>query len=488
MFRQNFKRRRAQEKRHFADSSLETHSATLTYPYRLNFYDTPPTLEITAEEFEQWAIDRMRVLGEIESRLARNFPPKELEASLRPILDKYLPLGSNASMARASSSDPTPVDIKNGPLHFDENNEQHKRLKDHYSHFILRLAFCRSQELRKRFVHAETVLFRIRYNSDDPEERAAFAQSCNLAWDPVTDSERSELSKKLDWLAETDKDSSFFKVDFERVPDLVADRRVVLHNGKAYVPRSQLQSFVQTEFSSRLDRALLQTVRALPRLEEDDRLVPLLNHLAVGFEAFSTYDPAQVGGVPGSADEIRASNVDALVDAHYPLCMQTMHRGLVSTKHLRYNARLQYGNFLKWIGLSVDEALIFWRSHFNVPEDKFSKEYRYNIRHQYGLEGSRINYRPHSCAEIINGPLPARGEFHGCPYRTFSTDTLVASLQRMGINDTQHLAEIQGNVARRQYHVACTQVYELTHPEDTKKYDETITHPNQYFERSYKQK
>lgn len=32
----------------------------LDYPHRLNFYTLPPTAEITLEEFEQWAIDRLR--------------------------------------------------------------------------------------------------------------------------------------------------------------------------------------------------------------------------------------------------------------------------------------------------------------------------------------------------------------------------------------------------------------------------------------------
>ena len=30
------------------------------YPHRLNLSDTPPTAEITLEQFEQWAIDRLR--------------------------------------------------------------------------------------------------------------------------------------------------------------------------------------------------------------------------------------------------------------------------------------------------------------------------------------------------------------------------------------------------------------------------------------------
>jgi DNA primase large subunit len=43
-------------KKQFADPSYkETH-----YPHRLNFYSTPPTADITLEQFEQWAIDRLR--------------------------------------------------------------------------------------------------------------------------------------------------------------------------------------------------------------------------------------------------------------------------------------------------------------------------------------------------------------------------------------------------------------------------------------------
>lgn len=32
----------------------------LEYKNRLNFYVTPPTADITLEQFEQWAIDRLR--------------------------------------------------------------------------------------------------------------------------------------------------------------------------------------------------------------------------------------------------------------------------------------------------------------------------------------------------------------------------------------------------------------------------------------------
>lgn len=43
-------------KKQFADPSYKE----TPYPYRLNFYATPPTADITLEQFEQWAIDRLR--------------------------------------------------------------------------------------------------------------------------------------------------------------------------------------------------------------------------------------------------------------------------------------------------------------------------------------------------------------------------------------------------------------------------------------------
>jgi DNA primase large subunit len=45
------------------------------------------------------------------------------------------------------------------------------------------------------------------------------------------------------------------------------------------------------------------------------------------------------------------------------------------------------------LGLSVDEALAFWRKSFSGhTDDQFNKHYKYNIRHSYGLEGRRANY------------------------------------------------------------------------------------------------
>ena len=44
------------KKRQFATPTYKQQE----YPHRLNLYELPPTAEITLEQFEQWAIDRLR--------------------------------------------------------------------------------------------------------------------------------------------------------------------------------------------------------------------------------------------------------------------------------------------------------------------------------------------------------------------------------------------------------------------------------------------
>lgn len=248
------------KRRQFATSTFKP----VDYPHRLNLYETPPTAEITLEQFEQWAIDRLRgalpsslpfpsspaassiqanqrhpVLAELEACSYRNKTATETASHIKPLLDKYLQLESNSS---GSSLLPA------------------QRQKDHYSHFILRLAFSGTDDLRRRFARVETMLFRIRFQQDDARERQAFVQSLNLDWDPVPEHEKREWASEL--LASTPggvrrvEDESWFKLDWERVPELVESRRVFLRHGKAYVPIREQASMVVSEFTTRLERGL----------------------------------------------------------------------------------------------------------------------------------------------------------------------------------------------------------------------------------------
>lgn len=180
------------------------------------------------------------VLAELEACSFRNKSPSETASHMKPILDKYLPLDSNSS---ASSS------------------RFAQRQKDHYSHFILRLAFSSTEDLRRRFTRVETMLFRMRFNSDDLSDRSAFVSSLNLDWwEPLTEQEKSDYAAELSAMTSgrkmTAEDENWFKVDWERVPDLVEGRRVFLKAGKAFVPGREQSSMVVAEFSSRLEKQL----------------------------------------------------------------------------------------------------------------------------------------------------------------------------------------------------------------------------------------
>ena len=63
------------------------------------------------------------------------------------------------------------------------------------------------------------------------------------------------------------------------------------------------------------------------------------------------------------------------------------------------------GLFLKGIGLTMDESLRFWKSEFikknDIDSEKFEENYSYNIRHSYGQEGKRNDYKPWNCNKTI---------------------------------------------------------------------------------------
>ncbi|KAJ3513653.1 hypothetical protein NLJ89_g2833 [Agrocybe chaxingu] len=364
-----------------------------------------------------------------------------------------------------------------------------------YPHRMNLLAFCRSEDLRRRFVKAETTLFKVRYDDDMGKDRDAFLDSRDFNWTSVGPEEQRQYKTEFEAAypvskPEPDRPSEkYYKVKWTRVPDLVERRKVFLKGGWAYVPSREQSSIVFQEYETHLERALEITARLLPRLDEDTRLLPILNNLSQGFLAGVSSEWSNALGSTNT-DEIRAEMIDDMAKKHFPLCMRTLHESLQRDNHLKHFGRLQYGLFLKVVlGLSVEEAVTFWRKSFSrITDDKFNKEYKYNIRHSYGLEGKRANYPAKSCLQILTGG-PSE---YGCPYRTFSPENLQAALlssySQQGLRSAD-LPEIMAAVKSSHFHVACTRVFEITHSASVKKGDgvgggESVTHPNQYAARS----
>ncbi|KAG8693896.1 hypothetical protein FRC09_010204, partial [Ceratobasidium sp. 395] len=410
----------------FAQTGLDApeygaaHSFELLFVFQYLEPGTPQNLvDLSVDILDYWltlaykqdpgVAAKPNLLAEIESCNVRNRAFEDTKQVTLAQCKKHLPLSATSAVA------------------VDRDSE---RKMDHVSHYVLRLAFCRSEELRRRFVKAETMLFKVRWETDDRNERDRFLNSLDIGINAVPDEEIEPLKKDLTNAAgaRTKSDASaketYCKVHWTRVTDLVAARKVLLRGGYAYVPAREQSSIVFQEFSSRLERALEQTSRAVPRLDEDDRLLPLLQHLAQSFlNGIASSSAASFADENGEL--VRAEQVDELAGRHFPACMRNLHDGLRKDHHLRHHGRLQYGLFLKVncpaksgrepaliscyplvrhvvnsratkaIGMSIDEALTFWRRGFQggrISDDKFAKEYRYNIRHSYGLEGRRMNY------------------------------------------------------------------------------------------------
>src|SRR5690606_7106240 len=116
-------------------------------------------------------------LGEPEDCSSRNITGEDLSNSIKTGLDKYLPLSPDTA-----ASDP----------------RDKQRQKDHYSHFILRLAFSATEDLRRRLTRVETMLFRLRLEAAGPSELNAFVAGLGLDWfEEVTAEEKAELRGDL---------------------------------------------------------------------------------------------------------------------------------------------------------------------------------------------------------------------------------------------------------------------------------------------------
>lgn len=92
---------------------------------------------------------------------------------------------------------------------------------------------------------------------------------------------------------------------------MVATRSVYVRKGKAYVPMSDQINLVMLEFKKYLMKALEATSKLLPRLEEDDRLKPILLNVE---KQYIGRNYNEVGSGTGS---ITAKDVDSV---SYILC------------------------------------------------------------------------------------------------------------------------------------------------------------------------
>lgn len=368
-------------------------------------------------------------------------------------------------------------------------------VKDFFSHFILRLAYCRSEDLRRWFLTNELELFKWRFVNNPPDDRNAWLRAHGLRYEAISRDEYDELKQDLCQALASRRDldagqvdnPEHYKVPFEEVIDLVRQRKVFLRGGFAYVPEPDLVSIVSTAVRAKWSRELATTSRSWPSLREDeaDRLFGFLEGLSTQYVGDDWSRPNNGG------TKVTLADLPAAARRSFPLCMHNMYVKLLETHHLKHNARNQFGLFLKTIGLTVDESMAFFKSEFGkkMPGDKFMKEYAYGIRYNYGLEGKRQDWSAAGCKSIIAsvGANAAAGEHHGCPFKNYDEGQMRATLQQMQVSGTD-VAFILEKVRGQHFQVACGRFFEAKHKGTTLLQTEIggIEHPNQFFTESIK--
>ncbi|XP_072246490.1 DNA primase large subunit [Leuresthes tenuis] len=431
------------------------------YRQPLQFYGEPPLENISLSEFETFAVERLKLLKTIEN-LGVSCVKQSDQYSRK--LDNEL---KNLNFPYRSDSDDTD-----------------KQRKDHISHFILRLAYCQTEDLRRWFIQQEVDLFRYRFNYLDSKQKLELLHKNNLQYEAIGSKEKTDLQHKLinssyAVSGVTVEKQDFYKVPFQDALDLVRTRKVYLKAGYAYIPQQDIVTIVLNDFRTRLSKALALTARSLPAVHSDERLQPLLNHLSHAYVGQDYSTQKNVG-------KISLEQIDSLSGKSFPLCMRQLHQSLKENHHLRHGGRMQYGLFLKGIGLSLEQALQFWRLEFirgKVDADKFDKAYAYGIRHMFGKEGKRADYTPYSCMKVILSNPPSQGDYHGCPFRHSDPELLKQKLQSYKVSPSG-ISQILELVKGMHYQLACQKYFELTHNVEEANF--SLSHPNQYFIESQK--
>ncbi|KAL5005853.1 hypothetical protein ScPMuIL_017011 [Solemya velum] len=390
------------------------------------FYLEPPNGNISLQKLEKFAIRRLNFLIQIS----------ELESDhigMRDILTDSCNVAESECLIEGT-------------------------VKDRVSHFILRLACSEDKIIAAFFLRAETALFHFRFASMSRLELNRFFVKLDTYLTKFGDCagfpEQNVLIESLKPLQFVKKVSRtwntatqwylegsctrFFNVPFQTVLHLVAKRTVTLQKGMAAVPFCKLHELLGNIFTMTLNIGLEKADEQRVNVLQDERMQILFKKVLAVFKQRFKYRNDNGRMAPLS---LHLLDVESRL---FPPCMSHLHTTLRDNHRLRHHARIQYTLFLKAAGLPLHEALVFWRNEYS--KDATSKDgcvhtwqehegrYTYNIRHLYGLEGSRINYRAHCCQSLqtVDG---GSQWFGGCFFKNCDSKHLRVLLRKIGKED-----------------------------------------------------
>lgn len=115
---------------------IESEDLESLYPHNVMMYNLPPTQDMTLQTFEDYAIERVNLLRIFEQATSKNL--RVLSEDWKNEIKEEMKQAGMKSYLR----------LIDGHAKTSEPDLQARR-RDYISHFILRLAYCRSNDLRR---------------------------------------------------------------------------------------------------------------------------------------------------------------------------------------------------------------------------------------------------------------------------------------------------------------------------------------------------
>jgi len=436
----------------------------------LTMYSTPPDVEVSVREFEEFTRDRLKVLH-VFDRLCTYETRLEGIGALMPKLKKEL-VDSHLLLEYPSGLDADSFEARKAEF----------TRRDSVSHFVMRMAFCKNFDSRDWFVRNEQRLFILRFELMRPEAQERFIEQSGIKGRKMDLSTEQGKAKLKELQAQTPSakvweegkakptmDSTFYLMPFyELDPMLVARRRVVVEGGLAYVPSNSLKMILAKRFKDALNASLDQAFQGLTSVMADPRIGGFIRDLQdYGMQLLVA---PKANSCEDVGIRLSLENMEQMLVRSFPPCMRrVVERQRETKKHLKHAGRLQLRPFLKECGLTIDESFKFWKQELmrdpTIDAASYEKNYTYDTEHTYGKKGHLQGQNAFGCPKLIGFQAEASGQCHGCVFKNLEGPALKEQMHKWKVPQ-KHVQEMEQLVSKgKHYQLACIEYFVAMHPE-----------------------
>lgn len=279
--------------------------------------------------------------------------------------------------------------------------------------YLLRLAAASHDKVRGWLIETEGDLFEYCFR-----ELASEKERENIIV-RILSSERVlnyyELHKKFSELSETLEDyrrlikpsrsggrrkseNDILAVHFTKVPWMISQRKgLMLYRGWLITDVLSLTKSIKRLFEDEFKKEIINSKKLLglnPIIDQSVRQI---------IKELETH--AQIIEWEQETFHVTLEKNAYLDHESYPPCMKYLLERLMKTGRLPHTYRVQFGAFLKRMGMDLETQLDFWYNNavdnVNISKEQFLKFAGYQIRHLYGLEGGRKDYEVPKCSTAI---------------------------------------------------------------------------------------